>query len=83
MALRAKTFLTVSVLALVWNGPALADPATDAKIAALEAQLAQLQAQITELKVATKAASTPAVPPTTAIPCSFANDQSFGSMARG
>jgi phosphate-selective porin OprO/OprP len=50
---RAALGAATSVAALAVAGAASADPATDAKIAALEAQLEQLKSQITDLKQST------------------------------
>lgn len=55
MAWKSKLFVGAAGLALAWPGLAAADPATDAKIAALEEQLSLLQAQIADLKVSTGA----------------------------
>jgi phosphate-selective porin OprO/OprP len=69
MAWKSKLLAGAAGLALAWPGLAAADPATDAKIAALQEQLERLQAQIADLKVATGAslaAQRPAAPSATA-----------------
>lgn len=55
MAWKSKLLVGMAGLALAWPGLAAADPATDAKIAALQEQLELLQAQIADLKVSTGA----------------------------
>lgn len=69
MAWKSKLLAGAAGLALAWPGLAAADPATDAKIAALQEQLELLQAQIADLKVSTGAslaALRPAAPSATA-----------------
>lgn len=69
MAWKSKLLAGAAGLVLAWPGLAAADPATDAKIAALQEQLERLQAQIADLKVATGAslaAQRPAAPSATA-----------------